>query len=78
MSSPKQAAQPSRGRPSQNTPGSAVEAPADLPPLKPRPVLFVVLGIVLALWLAALVVMRLTTVNRPLQPAPATVPTAPR
>jgi hypothetical protein len=44
----------------------------DLPPLKPRPLLFVVLGIVLALWLVGLVVMRLKTVNRPLiEPIPA-------
>jgi hypothetical protein len=43
-------------------------------PLKPRPVLFVVLSIVLALWLIALVVMRLRTVEPPpkvhTEPAP--------
>jgi len=34
-------------------------------------VLFVVLGIILVLWLALLVLMRFTTVNRPmLTPAP--------
>jgi hypothetical protein len=33
------------------------------PPLKPRPVLLVVLSIVLALWLVALIAMRLRTVH---------------
>ena len=45
----------------------------DLPPLTPRPVLFAVLAIVLVLWLGALVLMRLKTVDRPLI-TPATQP----
>lgn len=48
--------------------------PPDLefkPPLKPRPLLVAVLGILLVIWLAALVVMRLRTVH------PATAPGAP-
>lgn len=45
----------------------------DLPPLKPRPVLFAVLAIVLVLWLVALVLMRLKTVDRHLV-SPATQP----
>ena len=53
------------------------KAVPDLPPLKPRPVLFVVLGIIMALWLALLVVMRFTTVNRPLL-TPATTQPASR
>jgi hypothetical protein len=52
------------------------KAVPDLPPLKPRPVLFVVLGIILALWLAVLVLMRLTTVNRPLFTPATTQPTS--
>ncbi len=46
----------------------------DLPPLKPRPVLFAFLAILLVLWLGALVWMRLKTVDRPLI-TPATQPT---
>jgi len=38
----------------------------NLPPLKPRPMLFAVLGVILAIWLVMLVVMRLKTVDRPL------------
>lgn len=34
-----------------------------LPPLKPRPKLVIALGILLALWLMALLVMRLTTIH---------------
>jgi hypothetical protein len=41
------------------------------PSLKPRPLLAVVLGLLLVLWLIALVMMRLKTV------APARTPTAP-
>ena len=44
------------------------------PPLKPRPVLFIILSIAVALWLIALVVMRLRTVKPPpvlhTEPAP--------
>lgn len=40
------------------------------PPLKPRPVLFVVLGLILLIWLGVLVWMRLTTVK----PTPAPPP----
>jgi hypothetical protein len=47
-------------------------------PLKPRPVLFVTLSIVLVLWLIALVVMRLRTVEPPpkvhTEPAPSVTP----
>ena len=39
------------------------------PPLKPRPVLAVILGILLVLWLAALVAMRLKTVHSATAPA---------
>ena len=39
---------------------------ADLPPLKPRPVLLVVLAIALVVWLGILVWMRLKTVDRPI------------
>lgn len=35
-----------------------------LPPLKPRPKLAVVLGILVVLWLMVLVVLRLTTIHR--------------
>lgn len=42
-----------------------------LPPLKPRPVLTIVLFVAVVAWLAALVAMRLTMV-RPYQAAPAT------
>lgn len=41
------------------------------PPLKPRPALAVVLGVLLVLWLAALIVMRLNTIH------PSTAPAAP-
>ena len=76
MTSPKQAAQSSRVRPPPNVPAGA-DAPKVLPPIKPHPVLFVVLGIVLALWLAVLGVMRLTMVNPPTaQPQPTTVPSS--
>jgi len=34
-----------------------------LPPLKPRPILMIVLAVVLALWLVALVIMRQTTIR---------------
>ena len=40
-------------------------------PLKPRPLLFVLLWVILLAWLGALVWMRLRTVKRPaVQPAP--------
>lgn len=42
---------------------SSDDTPQYGPPLKPRPILFVVLWIVLVLWLSALVVMRLRTVK---------------
>jgi len=59
--------------------GKATEQPFQpLPPLKPRPVLFVVLSILLALWLIALVVMRLRTVQPPpivhTEPSPSASP----
>jgi hypothetical protein len=41
-----------------------------LPPLRPRPKLFIALAILLICWLVAIVVMRFTTVHR--DPAPAT------
>lgn len=57
-------------------PGSSKRNPEDefLPPLKPRPVLYVLLWIIFALWLAALVVMRLTTVHRTPAPPPQSFP----
>jgi len=51
---------------------SGSEAP--LPPLKPRPIVHIVLWIILILWLAALVVMRLKTVHRTESPAAAPNP----
>jgi hypothetical protein len=39
------------------------------PPLKPRPALAVVLGILLVLWLAALIIMRLKTIHSSTAPA---------
>ena len=53
------------------------KAMPDLPPLKPRPVLFVMLAIMLVLWLGALVVMRLKTVDRPLTGPAETPPVNP-
>lgn len=61
-------------RNSAGTPASAKQPDSpsiqNLPPLKSRPKLAVLLGIILALWLAALVVMRLTTI-RPSASSPA-------
>ena len=53
-----------------NEPAEGSKAPARMPPLRPRPKLFILLWIVLLLWLAALVVMRLTTVHRPVSATP--------
>jgi len=50
--------------------------PPDLPPLKPRPVLFAVLAILVAIWLGVLVLMRLKTVDRPIFSPPTTPPAA--
>lgn len=62
-------------KPAKQPSGKSVEPSK---PLKPRPFLFVVLSIVLALWLVALVVMRLRTVNPPptyqTEPAPSAAP----
>lgn len=58
--------------PKQNTPTDA--SVPDVPPLKSRPVLFVVLAIVLAIWLGVLVWMRLKTVDRPAASPVATQP----
>jgi len=60
---------PSKAEARKPTPAKA-EA-REMPALAPRPVLLAVLSIILALWLVALVVMRLTTVNRPLFHTPA-------
>ncbi len=46
----------------------------DLPPLKPRPVLFIVLAVALVIWLGVLVWMRLRTVERPVFTPPTTQP----
>ena len=47
-------------------PGKSAPNPVpDLPPLKPRPVAFAVLAVILAAWLILLVVMRLKTIDRP-------------
>ena len=63
-------------RDARSQPGSppAVTA-ATTPPLKPRPVLFAVLAIVMALWILGLLVMYFRTV-RPVYP-PSGVPTTP-
>jgi hypothetical protein len=54
------------------SPRKSGEPPIEFkPPLKPRPLLAVILGLLLVLWLAALIVMRLKTVQ------PATAPSAP-
>jgi len=63
MTTPDPAPKSPRAKPDYGT--TDAKAVPDLPELKPRPVLFVVLGILLVLWLALLVVMRFTTVNRP-------------
>jgi hypothetical protein len=53
---------------------AAANASTDLPFFKPRPVLFVILGIILALWLGAIGLMRLRMVIRPAAPAPSSQP----
>jgi hypothetical protein len=63
-------------KPDYRSPDGTTDAKSlpDLPPLQPQPVLFVVLGIVLLLWLGALVLMRMKTVNRPVIAPAATQP----
>jgi hypothetical protein len=46
----------------------------DLPSFKPRPVLFVLLGIILVLWLGAVGLMRLRMVARPAAKSPSSQP----
>lgn len=66
---------PASKTPASQSPKTPVESAR---PLKPRPVLFVVLSIALALWLIALVIMRLRTVEPPAkghtEPAPTVAP----
>ena len=65
MTTPDPAAKPPRAvKPDYGT--TDAKAVPELPPLKPRPLLFIVLAIVLLIWLCALVVMRIKTVDRPL------------
>jgi len=45
-----------------------------LPPLKPRPKLMIILGVVLALWLIALIIMRQTTIRPTPKPPDNTLP----
>jgi hypothetical protein len=49
-----------------------------LPPLKPRPKVLIALGILLALWLIALVVMRLAMVHPAPVPHASPVPAIPQ
>jgi hypothetical protein len=61
--------QPSKPRPAQS---DQPDRPEFLPPLRPRPVLFWVLWIVLLLWLGILVWMKMKTV-KPQEAVPAPV-----
>lgn len=63
---PANSTEPQRQRSGANQP--AIEFK---PPLRPRPALAVLLGVLFVLWLAALVVMRLKTIH------PSTAPAAP-
>ena len=56
-----------------NASGADQTAPEFLPPLKPRPRLTVVIGILLVLWLIYLVALRLKTVH-PDRAAPSQTP----
>lgn len=62
---------PSAAAPRNSKSPDSTSNPEFKPALKPRPALMVVLGVLLALWLAALVVMRLKTVQPPPAPTPA-------
>ena len=61
---------PSPAAPRNSQAPDSTRNPEFKPALKPRPALMVVLGVLLALWLAALVVMRLKTVQPPTAPTP--------
>lgn len=55
-----------------NAPGADSKPPVQfLPPLKPRPILMIVLLGALVVWLAALVVLRMTAVRPEANPATA-------
>jgi hypothetical protein len=64
---------PSLKNPKTQTDESRGKQPAFPPPLRPRPLLYVVLWIVFVAWLGTLVWMRLRTVKRP-APQPTPVP----
>jgi len=66
--------QPASDKKFDDGPSTAKKASTDLPPFKPKPILFVLLGVILALWLGALGVMRLRMVIHPSAQTPTSLP----
>jgi hypothetical protein len=64
MASKRTGSKPNQSKTPQSSAPEAKPTPTFLAPLKPRPKLAMALGILLVLWLLALLVMRLTTVHR--------------